>query len=232
MGFFDRYDRFYVTSQTGPSSRRLNARYDAIIGRNIDLLRYKRVLDVASHDGRWSFAAFAAGCAHVTGIEARDHLVASANATFQAYSVDQARYRFIRADAFDALQQETFRVDTVLLLGFFYHVDRHAQLASLLADTGAEHIILDTLIVPNSAADGAAIIELMIEPTDSEGNAFGSDPLAIVGRPSRAAIRLIFGHFGYGFREVDWSPFLYNDEALADYYRGERATFVLSRAQD
>jgi hypothetical protein len=50
-GFFDPYDRFYITSQTGPSARRLNARYEAIIGQNIDLLRHKRVLDVASHDG-------------------------------------------------------------------------------------------------------------------------------------------------------------------------------------
>jgi hypothetical protein len=166
----------------------------------------------------------------VTGIEAREHLVASANATFEAYDVDQARYRFIRGDAFDALQQAHFRADTVLLLGFFYHVNRHVQLASLLAGTGAKDIVLDTLIVPDSnAADGSAIIELMIEPTDSEGNAFEPDPMAIVGRPSRAAIRLIFGHFGYGCREVDWSPFVCNDEALADYYRGERATFVLSR---
>jgi len=52
MGFFDAYDRFYATSQTGPSARRLNARYEAIIGKNIDLLRHQRVLDVASHDGR------------------------------------------------------------------------------------------------------------------------------------------------------------------------------------
>jgi predicted nicotinamide N-methyase len=145
------------------------------------------VLDVASHDGRWSFAALKAGCTHVTGIEAREHLVDNSNATFQAYGVDQALYRFIRADAVDALRQQTFEVDTVLLLGFFYHVDCHVQLASLVAATGAKHIVLDTNIVPDSQApNGAASIELMNEATASEGNAFGSDPMTIVGRPSRA----------------------------------------------
>jgi len=230
MGFFDAYDRFYATSKTGPSARRLNARYEAIIGQNIDLLRHKRVLDVASHDGRWSFAALAAGCAHVTGIEAREHLVASANATFQVYGMDMNAYRFVRSDAFDALRRERFDVDTVLLLGFFYHVNRHVELVSLLAATGARHIVLDTLIVPDSRApNGEAILELMSEPTDSEGNAFGSEAMALVGRPSRAAIRLIFGHYGYAEREIDWSPYVTGDEVLADYHNGERATFVLSR---
>ena len=50
--------------------------------------------------------------------------------------------------------------------------------------------------------------------------------------PSREAIKLIFGHFGYSVREIDWSPYVQNDESLADYYRGERATFLLSRPVD
>src|SRR5262245_1391446 len=45
MGFFDAYDRFYAMSQTDPSARQLNARYEAIIGQNIDLLRHKRVTE-------------------------------------------------------------------------------------------------------------------------------------------------------------------------------------------
>jgi 23S rRNA G2069 N7-methylase RlmK/C1962 C5-methylase RlmI len=76
--FFDRFNRFYSTSRTSPWPERLHARYQAIIQENLDLLRGQRVLDVASHDGRWSFAALKAGCAHVTGMEAREHLVLNA----------------------------------------------------------------------------------------------------------------------------------------------------------
>jgi hypothetical protein len=71
MDFFDQCDRFYTTSHVGNWPVRLNTRYRAIIGGNEQHLRGRRVLDVASHDGRWSFAAVQAGCAHVTGIEAQ-----------------------------------------------------------------------------------------------------------------------------------------------------------------
>ena len=72
--FFDDYPRFYSTSKTGPSRHRLGARHRAIIEGNERLLVGRRVLDIASHDGRWSFAALKSGAAHVTGIEARPHL--------------------------------------------------------------------------------------------------------------------------------------------------------------
>jgi hypothetical protein len=39
MNFFDQYDRFYTTSQTGNRPVRLNTRYRAIIGRNTRHLR-------------------------------------------------------------------------------------------------------------------------------------------------------------------------------------------------
>ena len=55
--FFDAYPRFYETSKTSASRGRLNLRYEAIFGENADVFRGARVLDIASHDGRWSLAA-------------------------------------------------------------------------------------------------------------------------------------------------------------------------------
>lgn len=71
MKFFDPYAQFLTTSATSASPSRLNARHAAIIQGNLELFRGKRVLDIASHDGRWSFAALHAGAKHVTGIEIR-----------------------------------------------------------------------------------------------------------------------------------------------------------------
>ena len=85
--FFDQYDRFYTTSQTSPFPHRLNGRHQAIIARNASIISGKRVLDIASHDGRWSFAALQAGAAHVTGIEPRRELIANAHETFAHYGV-------------------------------------------------------------------------------------------------------------------------------------------------
>lgn len=61
-GFFDTYPRFYETSTTGPISNRLNKRYRALIEANEAIICGKSVLDLASHDGRWSFASSLALC--------------------------------------------------------------------------------------------------------------------------------------------------------------------------
>jgi len=229
MEFFDEYSRFLTTSRTGATAARLNARYRGIIAGNQTLLRGKRVLDIASHDGRWSFAALRAGCAHVTGIEARDYLVKNANGNFSYYGISADRFEFVVGDVFKLMKQRQFRADTVLLLGFFYHTERHVELASLLAATGASHIILDTNIVPaHENPERLAFVELFGEATAAEANAVGAQRIAVVGHPSREAIKLIFSQHGFGMSEFDWTP-LRGAPDLKDYNEDRRSTFVLSR---
>jgi len=149
MGFFDNYQRFYTTSHTSPLPDRLNSRHTAIVEANLDQIHGKCVLDIASHDGRWSFAALKAGAAHVVGVEARNELVENAHLTFPEYGIEASRYRFICGDAFDVLRREppqTF--DVVMCLGFMYHTIRHAELLDLIERTGARLVVIDTEVTP------------------------------------------------------------------------------------
>ena len=57
QNFFDDYPRFRETSNVASSLDRLNFRYSHVIDRNRRLLEGKRVLDIASHDARFTFAA-------------------------------------------------------------------------------------------------------------------------------------------------------------------------------
>ena len=68
---FDEFPRFYETSETFAYPNRLNLRHEAIFGENKEVFEGQRVLDIASHDGRWSFAALKAGATSVVGIEGR-----------------------------------------------------------------------------------------------------------------------------------------------------------------
>lgn len=70
---------------TASRPNRLNQRHRAFIAANEVIINGKRVLDIASHDGRWSFAALAVGARHIYGIEAREHLVSNAEGNFRAY---------------------------------------------------------------------------------------------------------------------------------------------------
>ena len=61
------------------------------------------MLDIASHDGRWSMAALDAGARHVIGVEGRPELVDAARATLAHYNVPQEMYSFLHSDIMPAL---------------------------------------------------------------------------------------------------------------------------------
>ncbi len=237
--FFDRHPRFTETSQTGSTALRLNRRHTAIIEWNATLFPGARVLDIASHDGRWSAAALDAGAQHVLAIEARSHLVANANETFGHYGVPQARYELRTADIFTELRNNCPRVDVVLLLGFFYHVSNHTELVSLVAETGAAHVVVDTNIVAEKdvSARWPSIIALRPEELEHEWNRYTPEvegsKTAPVGVPSRGAVRQLFEHFGFVAEEYDWKADLEANGSptdLYDYIADERATFRMTRA--
>jgi len=249
MKFFDQYDRFYTTSQTSPFPHRLNGRHQAIIARNASLIAGKRVLDIASHDGRWSFAALQAGAAHVTGIEPRQELIDNALDTFAHYGIETSRFNFQCGDVFDLLAGQTF--DVVFCLGFYYHTIRHAELLDRIERTGARFVVIDTevtpradeLAVPTPSNDPRLVfsnpyaIQLLSDPVEDQQMAW-QDSLTrngqtLVGRPSRAAVNYMANHFGYTCETYDWpAHFKTKPEhasSMVDYDHGWRETFFLSK---
>jgi len=66
---------FLRTSKTAAHSNRLNWRCEILLTRNKERIEGQRVLDLASHDGRFSYACLKLGATHVTGVEVRHHLV-------------------------------------------------------------------------------------------------------------------------------------------------------------
>jgi len=254
VNFFNEFDAFLATSRTHATAERLNARYRAIIEPNLAAIAGKRVLDIGSHDGRWSFAALQAGAAHVLGIEPREHLVRNAHATFGRYGVANDRYAFIQDDAFEVLRRPGVEVDTVLCLGFFYHTARHVELADLISRTAATCAVIDTVIVPQSGESDAATaapesnrrvyanrltVKLFKEPVEDEATAFRDSTTRgggnIVASPSRESLAFIMQHFGFEVEEFDWPGLLGGlssaviADFLADYSNGWRSTFCCTR---
>ncbi len=61
VNFFDEYSSFYKTGKTGTNPKMLNARFHALIENNKEIIKNSTILDLANHDGRWSFAALKNG---------------------------------------------------------------------------------------------------------------------------------------------------------------------------
>lgn len=248
MGFFDDFDRFYATSETSPYPHRLNSRHDAIFKRNLERFNGKRVLDIASHDGRWSFAALQAGATHVVGIEPRQELINNAIQTFTHYGTDPSRFSFLRGDIFERIKGQKF--DTVLCLGFYYHTLRHAELLDLIERTGTQFIVIDTEVTPTvderpakESTDPRIVygnhydIQLIRDPVDDQQMAWEDsmtrDGYTLVGRPSRAAVSFMANHFGFSCETYDWPAHFRSNpvtrSSMVDYDEGWRDTFYLAR---
>ena len=130
--FFHHFPRFVETSETGPWLDRLNARYLALIHANRDLIRGASILDLASHDGRFSFAALQNGASRVVGIEHEPHLVRKASENME------------------------FHDDIVFCFGILYHINDHMRLLSTIAEFEPRSLIIDS----NISHIGPAAIEL------------------------------------------------------------------------
>lgn len=227
--FFDEYPDFYASSRTAASPARLGLRHHAIIESNRDILAGARVLDLASHDGRWAFAALKAGAAHVTGLEARGPLVDNANRLFARYAVPEESYRFVRGDLFRLLAEQRFDADVVLCLGFVYHTLRYGELFHAIMAAGPRYCILDTRVEQSEEP----IIRVLTNRTGAQGHAASDDvsvgALALAGYPSVPALELMLGVYDFELEEqFDWLGLLASlprrMPAVRGYATGRRVT--------
>ena len=240
--FGDDYPRFIELSDLTPEwqnqrpdrrdaleqRNRMNERYEALFASNRDIFDGARVLDLASHDGRYSFAALKAGAAHVTGVEARKGLIDRAHEAFAFYGQDPSTYRFVRGDLFEVLARETFEVDVVLCLGFLYHTYRHTELMYRLHDLAPRHLVMDTMVTHQKQTT----LKLIREKDAEDIRSAAEDPYAVgrvlVLRPSLPALELLLDSYGFDVESNhDWAAQLAGRgdvPGLAGYANGGRVS--------
>jgi hypothetical protein len=228
--FFEQFPRFYLSSSTASSTARLNLRYEAIFGQNRDIFEGASVLDLASHDGRWSLAALAAGARSVTGVEARPELVKASTENLGEYGYGPDRVRFVSGDVHDVLSTGHFEADVVLCLGFLYHTLRYNELLHGIRRTNARYLIIDTF--SPYMMGPVANVNVITEDADEEGKAaadsYTHGPSVLVGCPNLAAIKTMLGAYGYRVERLsDWAGLLRDNpgtENCGDYANQKRIT--------
>ena len=216
--FFERFPRFLETSQTGQRIERFNGRYAALIDANRQLFEGTTVLDLASHDGRWSFAALQSGAARVVGIEYKRGLVLKSRENMEFYGVPRENYDFVLGDMFERID-DVEHCDVIFCFGVFYHITDHVRLLSKIARHGPRTLIMDT----NISLVDAPVIELTHE-------SIGGTKL--VGLPSRSGLETMFASFGWRSDYFDWKQSgLCGPHHLSDYWSGRRVTAVVDCEQ-
>jgi hypothetical protein len=235
--FFDGFPRFYETSHTTAFRDRLNLRYDAIFAENRAIFEGARVLDIASHDGRWSLAALETGAKSVVGIEGKADLVEHANANLAAYVEDDSRYTFYAGDVLDVLAREKIDVDVVMCLGFLYHTLRYNELMWRIRQLNPRKVIIDTQVHPRAKGP---FVRMVLDKAGMQRDAIADDysygGLVLVGHPSVPAVRMMAKAYGYEVESFsDWGSLLRDNPTasdVGDYGDLSRVTLVLTPAEE
>jgi SAM-dependent methyltransferase len=215
--------------RTDKGSARLQERHKRIIDANLDAIVAKRVLDLASNNGRWSYAAVAAGAASVTGVEGRREKVAEAEAIFESVKADK-KYKFHVDDMFDWLAANRSEpVDTILCLGVFYHIMDHYRLMTLMSRTSASTLIIDSGFVRSFRNS----VHVQTEDPRVHPNAlpkFQGQKAEFAGFVSLGLMIQMAWNLGFNCRPVLWAPGeIANRQSVHDYIMGARYTLRLSR---
>jgi 2-polyprenyl-3-methyl-5-hydroxy-6-metoxy-1,4-benzoquinol methylase len=228
--FFERYPRLLETTQTKLLPNRLAARYE-IIFQKLDVdFNDKTVLDLGSHDGRWSLAALDAGARRVVGIEGRSDMVDEANKTLSFYGFSVNKFNFIEGDILTILNNiigECF--DIVLNLGFFYHTIQHVEILDRLSALLPKVIITDTAISTHPGRIIQLFTENTADPRMSLDYGTKKQGQVITGRPSQEALIMMMKVYGYDTKIHDWSMWSGPWDGIEDYRDGTRITSVSKR---
>jgi 2-polyprenyl-3-methyl-5-hydroxy-6-metoxy-1,4-benzoquinol methylase len=240
-----RGSRFLQTSGVGRRPNRLTWRSEVLLARQAHAIKGKRVLDLASHDGRFSHVCLALGARHVTGVEGRPHLVAHAkdNLSSLGYSADQ--YNFLCGDVFDHLEScDLGEYDTVLCLGLFYHIVRQVELLNQVRRIEPQYLILDSTVrkppytrlrklfdrqplrslVPRYLFR-TAYLQFVREDYQSDANT--TEESGVVAIPTPAAVEMLLDASGFDWHRIDWGSQGITDwTGLQDYRLGKRVSYV------
>jgi len=207
------------TSESGAVRHRLNARYTALIDANRGVIRGATVLDLASHDGRFSFAALQAEAEHVVGVEYEVGLVEKAVQNLQHYGVTPHRYDFVVGDLFAYLDRPK-PCDVVFCFGILYHTTEHMRLLSRIAELLPRHLIIDT----NVSRRESAVIELR-NPLTGYPPRHGGELEAY---PTTAALDAMLSSFGWSYTYFNWEASgLTSHPEMQDYGAGRRVSVVV-----
>ncbi|WP_370399030.1 class I SAM-dependent methyltransferase [Sulfitobacter sp. JB4-11] len=186
-----------------------------------------RVLDIAAHDGRWSYAFADAGAASVLGIEGREELVDLFSEFPHTPAKDRVSLRVEDLyDGLDRLLAEKQTFDVIALFGIMYHVMDHFRIVRQCVKLSAKLIIIDSEFVKGVNP----YIQIIKERTDYEINAtpqIEGQALAIKGVLSNAAMERIAEALNCDMEWLPWEDLpKENRTVVRDYFRGPQKKMV------
>ena len=209
---------------------RLNLRYKKLIEPFKGEIAGQKVIDLASHNGRWIAAFVGAGAAQVDGVEAR----AEYAQRFEMFPNNlRSNSSLAVGDVFEFLEQRAHAADTadiIAVFGIFYHIMDHYRLLKLCRCLQPKVIIIDS----DFATAPWPHIALVREKTEHWSNSapqYEGQEIAPIGIPSFKALEVMADTLDFDVEYIAWDDVPEKDRGpVFDYFGSgnkRRATATL-----
>jgi tRNA (mo5U34)-methyltransferase len=195
--------------------------FDRLLDLTDGTLQGHRVLDLGCNAGFWALKAAQAGADFVLGIDGREIHVDHAQLVFEAAGIEPDRYRFEVSNLFHYQRRAGEPpYDVVFCLGLLYHVAKPVELFEVMANAGAEIIVIDTEVSLSSGS----MFQIYTEVTDARTNAVDYETVFY---PTRQAVIDLATQFGYqcvplALNVTDWRN-------MGNYQNHRRVAFIAAR---
>lgn len=138
---------YLSSSNVRAIAQRLNWRAKVLISGYKEDFRGKRVLDLASHDGRFMHAALSHGAAKVVGVEVRESHIHAALDNLAQCGHARERYEVVAGDLVEYLRSvDPGDFDTILCFGVLSHLIEHVDVVREISRIAPGAFILDTWV--------------------------------------------------------------------------------------
>jgi len=208
----------------------LNARTEVLLKRNVDCIRGKRILDMASHIGTLSWAALQLGATHVHGVDTEAQAIETAHNLFAQHHVPEDHFRFEVRDVYELLESTPpGHYDTAFCFGLLYYTAEPYRLLKLIQRATKECILLDTFTAAYAALQGKDALTIGPHITDKllelpltlttltqsekknyslpDSFEYNDKMLSQTTFPSRAQMEIWFQSLGLKYDLMDWKDY-------------------------
>lgn len=213
----------------------LNWRVELLLAQNQKAIEGQKVLDLASHDGRFSYACLELGAKHVTCVEGRSQIVEYGKKFMSSYHPSD-KWSFIQSDLFEYLSTvKTGEFDTILCFGFLYHTTRQVDLFNEIKRLKPTYFLLETTVIKNyfvgyrSFKKPPALIFKTENPTLER---MTIDESGIVAIPSKSFLEEMLRLHGFAYKEIDFNKAgIKNWTGLKEYKKGRVVAYIATQLE-
>ena len=126
------------------SSAELPGYKESFLASHPEMLKNKKIIDLACNFGYWSLFCCNNQSLDVVGVDVRDENIKVAKSIQRDHNINNVKFLKEDIHNYRRIEELCYDRDTVLLLGIMYHVHDHLEILKAVCQMNVSHVVIET----------------------------------------------------------------------------------------